>query len=115
MKNRRHCQKRNGLSKERRLHDVSLFTNSGPICNDLQTDFLLFQQTLCCPVKKVDYLISQKTSNSRALHMETVSDIACISQGFSEKEPINFVCVFIYIKGNNTVMEADKSKINRVG
>lgn len=47
--------------------------------------------------------------------METVSDIACISQGLSEKEPINFVCVFIYIKGNNTVIEADKSKINRVG
>ena len=46
--------------KERRLHDFSLFTNSGPIFNDLQTDFFLFQQNLCCPMKKVDYLISQK-------------------------------------------------------
>lgn len=34
--------------------------------------------------------------------METVSDIACISKGLSEKEPINSVCIFIYIKGNNS-------------
>lgn len=33
--------------------------------------------------------------------METISDIACISQGLSEKE-INFVCVFIYTKENNS-------------